>query len=230
MLDKIVAAISESRSLIWGPDFGLGGMVLDASQRNELILELTNCFVQNQEYEICIANKWNLNQGTGSETLGYVLKMSNNFFDFSAIIEKVNLQSLQQIFAVEQPFKLNAPRQSSIFLASLRQVCEKMRYQAFHKELLEFIEHEHIATFVDLDEVDKIHTELEIQHFSQVYQDMIEVEFPESDDDESGEGKDTPPKQVECDLFVAEEPSEQSLDVSCHEELLSFKPEEVLTP
>jgi hypothetical protein len=45
ILDKIVASINQSRNFIWGPDFGLSGIQLDAAQRNELILELINCFV-----------------------------------------------------------------------------------------------------------------------------------------------------------------------------------------
>ena len=75
-----------------------------------MILELTNSFVQTQEYDICIANDWNLNLGSGSETLSFILKMSNNDYDFRPIVEKVNASSLKWIFGLEQGFKLNVPR------------------------------------------------------------------------------------------------------------------------
>jgi len=60
-----------------------------------MILELTNSFVQTAEYDICIASNWNLNLGSGSETLSYILKMSNNNYDFRAMLDKVNSSTLK---------------------------------------------------------------------------------------------------------------------------------------
>jgi hypothetical protein len=85
----------ESRSFIWGHDFGLEGLNLDSSQKQEMILELTNSFVQTCEYDISIASDWNLNLGSGSEILSFILKMSNNNYDFRAITEKVNSSALK---------------------------------------------------------------------------------------------------------------------------------------
>jgi hypothetical protein len=66
--------------------------------------------------------------------------MSNNFFDFSAIMQKVNLPALKYLFAIDHPLGKQLPRQSSVYFAALRQVCDQMKYQSFHKELLEFLE------------------------------------------------------------------------------------------
>lgn len=164
----------EARYYIWGKDFGLGGMEIEPSQKNELILELTNSFVQNQEYDICMANNWNLNQGSGSEILSCILKMSNNAYDFSMISDKVNQSTLKGMFCLDSAFKLNAPRQSSLYLANLRQVCELMKYDSFHTELMEFVEQEQISRLIDLDQVEKIHTDLEIKLFERLYQESIE--------------------------------------------------------
>lgn len=207
----------ESRSLIWGKDFGLGGMELDASQKNEIILELTNSFVQNQEYDICIASNWNLNQGSGSEILSYFLKMSNNSYDFRMILEKVNSSALKGMFCIDAAFKLNAPRQSSVYLANLRQVCEQMKYDLFHKDLLEFIVQESLSSLIDQDSVGSIHTDLEIKHFQWVYQETIEreddcvelIELPEQEADAE------PTQNFTLELSVE--------TVSCQAEELSLK-------
>jgi hypothetical protein len=71
--------------------------------------------------------------------------MSNNSYDFRLIVEKVNSSSLKCMFTIDAPFKLNAPRQSSVYLANLRLVCEQMRYESFHKELMEFVDQESIT-------------------------------------------------------------------------------------
>jgi hypothetical protein len=102
--------------------------------------------------------------------------MSNNSYDFRMIVEKVNASSLKGMFTIDSPFKLNAPRQSSLYLANLRQVCELMKYDSFHKELMEFVDHESISSLVDKDAVENIHTELEIKHFQRVYRETIESE------------------------------------------------------
>ena len=49
-----------------------------------------------------------------------------------------------------------------------------MNFHAFHTELLEFIQHEHITGFLDLDEIERIHTNLEISHNERVFRLMIE--------------------------------------------------------
>lgn len=51
-----------------------------------------------------------------------------------------------------------------------------MKYDSFHNELMEFVEHESISQLVDQDAVGNIHTELEIKHFERVYQETMEVE------------------------------------------------------
>ena len=49
-----------------------------------------------------------------------------------------------------------------------------MKYDAFHKELLEFIEQEQISSLIDQDEAERIHTDLEIDMFTQVFQETIQ--------------------------------------------------------
>jgi hypothetical protein len=95
--------------------------------------------------------------------------MSNNSYDFRMIVDKVNSSSLKGMFTIDTPFKLNAPRQSSLYLANLRQVCEQMKYDSFHKELMEFVEHESISSFIDQSNIENIHTELEIKQFQKAY-------------------------------------------------------------
>jgi hypothetical protein len=65
--------------------------------------------------------------------------MSNNSYDFRMIVDKVNSSSLRGMFTIDSPFKLNAPRQSSLYLANLRKVCEELKYDLFHKKLMEFV-------------------------------------------------------------------------------------------
>ena len=93
ILNRIVDALAKSRSVIWRQDLG-----------RENFLEQANCYVQTQEYFICMSNDWNLNLGAGCETLGYILKMSNNEYDFRPIADKVNSYALNWIFGQEQKF------------------------------------------------------------------------------------------------------------------------------
>lgn len=48
-----------------------------------------------------------------------------------------------------------------------------MKYDAFHKELLEFIEQEQLSSLIDQDEVERIHTDLEIDMFKQVFHETV---------------------------------------------------------
>lgn len=93
--------------------------------------------------------------------------MSNNSYDFKSIKDKVDLAALKDMFC--EGFKTNAPRQSSVFMAHLRQVCEQLKYHEFHTELMEFIQQEQLENLMDLDQVDKIHTDLQIKMFEEMY-------------------------------------------------------------
>lgn len=141
VLDKIVVSIMEQKQQIWASEERLKPRDLEKK-----LIDMTNRFVQSREYDICIASNWNLNRGSGSEILSYILKMSNNFYDFKTILDQVNKLALETLFLMEKrsTFRLNPRRQSSLYLACLRQVCEQMQYQAFLSELMEFMQSEKI--------------------------------------------------------------------------------------
>ena len=42
--------------------------------------------IQIKEFEICISNDWNLNQGNGADILAMVLQVSNDTYDFSQLL------------------------------------------------------------------------------------------------------------------------------------------------
>ena len=141
--------------------------------------------------------------------------MSNNSYDFRMIVDKVNCSSLKSLFTIDSPFKLNAPRQSSVYLANLRQVCEHMKYDSFHTELMEFVEHESISLLVDQDAVGNIHTELEIKHFEKVFKETIEVE------EQAAELIELVSEEAEVPQNFIEESSHEN--VSCQEEISPLK-------
>ena len=77
------------------------------------------------EYEICIANDWNLNQGSGAEILNIFMNITKTPHDYNQVAERVNVSAMRNMFSIKSGYQLNAPKQSSLFLAHLRQICEQ---------------------------------------------------------------------------------------------------------
>lgn len=57
-----------------------------------------NTVIQVREYEILIANDWNLDQPCGSELITSILKLANSEYDYTCLLGLVTDMSLKDIF------------------------------------------------------------------------------------------------------------------------------------
>ena len=71
---------------------------MDIEQANEITEALINRFIQKIESEILHVNDFNLDLSNGCDILNMVLTLSNDEYDFTRILDRVNQEALNDLF------------------------------------------------------------------------------------------------------------------------------------
>lgn len=139
MLDQIVEAFQSVQPYLM-PALGQ-----DCSFQDLLFTYITKV-----EYNLLDLNDMNLNAPNGYDLVAGLLNTCNESYDFEPILAQVSSLALQSIFIFrdhphdwftldtdhDKLFKVSVPRQSEVFIASLKAYCECQDWQAFFADFI----------------------------------------------------------------------------------------------
>lgn len=105
-----------------------------------------NDHIQKVEIGIFQSCQYNLNIGTGVETLHMIMDQAcGNEYDFSNLIKVFNKIAIQNIFydpnrlnVEKQDFKIGEIRQTTQVLASVKMFCNYAGWQTFYNDLISY--------------------------------------------------------------------------------------------
>ena len=93
---------------------------------------------------------------TGSSILKMILRLSNDTYDFSTILQVVNSYAIEAIF---QRFDSEKDaRQSSIFLGLLKLTCDVSGFPKFYQDLIELLNAEGITKIIQFNQIENVYS------------------------------------------------------------------------
>ena len=68
---------------------------MEKSEGHQLLESIIILYIQKTEADVMIMNDWSLDLSNGSDIINMILKLSNEDYDFSRLMAKVNQEAIK---------------------------------------------------------------------------------------------------------------------------------------
>jgi hypothetical protein len=68
---------------------------MEKGEGNQLLESIISLCIQKTEADVMIMNDWSLDLSNGSDIINMILKLSNEDYDFSRLMAKVNQEAIK---------------------------------------------------------------------------------------------------------------------------------------